>query len=138
MSKEANIATQLRMIAAVNRGELEVLHEIFAEDVLDHDMASNQSSGPAGYIAFFGQLRAAFPDLNIAIEHMIASEDSIAIAVRVTGTHLGTHVGVLPSSRSINVRGIQIARFNEHAQIQERWGSSDELGILRQIGAIRA
>ena len=32
---------------------------------------------------------------------------------------------------------MQIARFNSDAQIQERWGSSDEAGILQQIGATK-
>ena len=31
---------------------------------------------------------------------------------------------------------MQIARF-EDGKIVERWGSSDELGILKQIGAVR-
>jgi hypothetical protein len=32
------------------------------------------------------------------------------------------------------VRGLQIGRF-ENGQIVERWGSTDQLGILQQIGA---
>jgi len=31
------------------------------------------------------------------------------------------------------VRGVQIGRF-EGGKIVERWGSSDELGILKQLG----
>lgn len=136
MSREANIATQLRMIEAVNDGNWSVFPEVFAEDVRDHDAATEQGDGPAGYVAFFTRFREAFPDLKVAIEHMTADEDCIAIAVRVTGTHLGSHGPFAASGRSIDVRGMQIARFDERARIKERWGSSDELTMLRQIGAL--
>jgi hypothetical protein len=32
---------------------------------------------------------------------------------------------------------MQIAKFNSTGKIVERWGSSDELGILKQIGGVK-
>ena len=135
MGQEANIATQLRMIDAVNRGDLDVLHEIFTDDVADHDAAVDQEPGPGGYVRFFRKFRESFPDLKVVIEHMTVGGDCIAIAVRVTGTHRGDYAGHAATGRGINVRGMQIARFDEQGRIKERWGSSDELSMLRQIGA---
>ena len=65
---------------------------------------------------------------------MVADDDNVAIAYTLTGTHEGDFNGVEPTGKRIEVRGMQIARF-EDAKIVERWGSTDELGILRQIGA---
>jgi predicted ester cyclase len=42
--------------------------------------------------------------------------------------------GQAPTGKSIEVRRIQIGRFEE-GEIAERWGSSDELRIMQQIGA---
>ena len=39
------------------------------------------------------------------------------------------------TGKPIEVRGMQIGRF-ENGKMVERWGSSDELGILKQIGAV--
>ncbi|MBA2420765.1 MAG: ester cyclase, partial [Thermoleophilaceae bacterium] len=39
-----------------------------------------------------------------------------------------------PTGKQIEVRGLQTARF-EDGKIVERWGATDELGILKQIGA---
>jgi predicted ester cyclase len=39
-----------------------------------------------------------------------------------------------PTGRKIEARGLQIGRF-EDGKIVERWGSSDELGILKALGA---
>jgi predicted ester cyclase len=46
---------------------------------------------------------------------------------------MGDFLGVAPTDKRITARGMQIARFKK-GKIVERWGSSDELGILRQLG----
>lgn len=134
MSKEANIATTKKMGEAVNKGQLEQFHEIFAKDVKDHDPAPDQGSGPEGFIKFFTEFRSAFPDLKIAVEHMTADEDSVAIAYTVTGTQEGPFQGIPATGKKIKARGVQIAKFNGEGKITERWGSSDEAGIFQQIG----
>ncbi len=135
MSQEANIATTKKMGEAVNKGNLNVLNEVFAPDVKDHDPAPGQGKGPEGFIQFFTQFRAAFPDLKIAVEQMVADENNVAIAYTVTGTQDGPFQGIPATGRKIKARGVQIAKFNSEGKITERWGSSDEAGILQQIGA---
>ena len=137
MSQEANIATAKKMGEAINKGKLEEFHDIFAAGVVDHDPAPDQGKGPEGFIKFFTEFRTAFPDLKIAVEHMVADEDNVAIAYTVTGTQKGPFQGIPATGKSIKARGMQIAKFDSDAKIKERWGSSDELGILQQIGATK-
>ncbi len=137
MSQEANIATAKRMGEAINKGTLEEFHDIFAAGVVDHDPAPDQGKGPEGFIKFFTAFRTAFPDLKIAVEHMVADEDNVAIAYTVTGTQRGPFQGIPATGKTIKARGMQIAKFDSDAKIKERWGSSDELGILQQIGATK-
>jgi steroid delta-isomerase-like uncharacterized protein len=134
MSKEANIATTKKMGDAVNNGHLEKFPEFFAAGVHDHDPAPDQGPGPEGFIKFFTQFRAAFPDLKIAVEHLTADDDSVAIAYTVTGTQQGPFQGIPATGKKIKARGVQIAKFDAHAKIIERWGSSDEAGIMQQLG----
>jgi steroid delta-isomerase-like uncharacterized protein len=133
MSQQDNIAATERLGAAVNSGNLNELNTVFAPNVVDRDPASDQEPGPEGFIHFFTGFRAAFPDLNISVEQLVADEDNVAIAYTVTGTHQGDFLGIPATGRQIKARGLQIARF-ENGQIVERWGSSDQLGILQQIG----
>ena len=137
MSKEANIATAKKMGEAIHSGKLEQFHDIFASDVVDHDPAPDQGKGPEGFIKFFTQFRAAFPDLKIAVEHMVADEDNVAIAYTITGTQEGPFQGIPATGKKIKARGMQIAKYNSDGKITERWGSSDEAGILQQIGATK-
>lgn len=134
MSQQENIAATQRLGEAVNSGNLEVLREVFAANAIDRDPAPDQAPGPEGFIDFFTGFRAAFPDLSISVEQLVADEDNIAIAYTITGTHQGDFLGIPATGRSIKARGLQIARF-ENGQIVERWGSSDQLGILQQLGA---
>lgn len=133
MSKEDNIKAQKQFGEGVNSGNLDVFNEVMADGVVDHDPAPDQGSGPQGFINFFEQMRGAFPDLKITVEKMVADDDNVAIAYTVTGTHQGDFMGFPATNRQIKARGVQIARF-ESGQIVERWGSSDQLGILQQIG----
>jgi steroid delta-isomerase-like uncharacterized protein len=135
MSAQANLQTAQRMGEAVNSGRLEEFHSIFAEDVKDHDPAPDQGPGPEGFIKFFTEFRAAFPDLKVAGDYAVTDEDNIDIAYTVTGTQEGPFLGIPPTGKKIKVRGMQIAIFNKDAKIEERWVSSDQLGILQQIGA---
>jgi len=127
------MATQERMAAAVNSGNLDVLNDVFTPNVVDHDHAPDQGPGPQGFIHFFETLRGAFPDLHVTPEHMVVDDDNVAFAYTITGTQQGDFLGVAPTGKRISARGMQIGRF-EGGKIVERWGSSDELGILHQLG----
>ena len=133
MSREANIAAQEHLAGNINAGNVDVAVQSFAENALDHDPAPGQGTGREGFKTFFTALTTAFPDAHIEPAHVVADDDHIAIAYTLTGTHEGEFHGLAPTGKTIEVRGMQIARF-ENAEIVERWGSSDELGILTQLG----
>jgi steroid delta-isomerase-like uncharacterized protein len=133
MSKEANLATLGKFAEAVNTGNFDLFKQAVSIENVDHDPAHGQVPGPEGYRAFFSGLRAAFPDLSVALETMVADEDSIAIAYTLTGTQNGSYMGIAPTGKKIKIRGMQISKFKDGKMV-ERWGSSDELGMLQQLG----
>lgn len=133
MTKEQNKKAQEKFGEAINSGNLEKIKDLVAQDVKEHDPAPDQGPGPQGYIDFFTMMRNAFPDMHVEVEKMIADEDNVAFAYTLTGTHKGEFMGVKGTNTPIKVRGMQISRFKDGKMV-ERWGSSDELGILKQIG----
>ncbi|MFF8406211.1 ester cyclase [Streptomyces sp. NPDC015684] len=134
MSQQTNIAAQTAFGEAVVAGDLDALDAIVAPDAVDHDPAPGQGPGPDGYEAMFGELRSAFPDLHVRVEHLMATDDELAFAYVITGTHLGPLMGRPATGRKVSYRGMQISRFDGDGKLVERWGSSDELGMLRQLG----
>jgi len=133
MSREANIAAQTRFGDAVNSGNYDLFKEVVAPNSIDHDPAPGQVPGPEGFRQFFTELRTAFPDMKLSVDHMVADDDNLAFAYRVVGTHQGMFMGFAPTGKQINVRGMQISKFAD-GKLVERWGSSDQLGMLQQLG----
>jgi predicted ester cyclase len=133
MGKDENIAAQVKFGEAVVSGNLDGIREVVDAKALDHDPGPGQGLGPDGFIHYFSGLRKAFPDLNIVGDKLVADDDNIAIAYTISGTHQGEFMGIAPTGRKISARGVQIARF-ENGKLVERWGSSDQLGILQQLG----
>jgi len=133
MSVESNIAAQKRFGDAVNSGDFRAFDEIVAPNAVDHDPAPGQASGPEGYRQVFTELRTAFPDLKISVAHMVADADNVAFAYTVTGTQQGAFMGFAPTGKRMEVRGMQISKFADGKMV-ERWGSSDQLGMLQQLG----
>ena len=131
-TRDTNLAAQTAFGEAVNSGTL-AFDDLVAADAVDHDPAPGQVAGPEGYRAMFEELRTAFPDLNVEVEHLVADDDDVAFAYTLTGTHTGPFQGFQPTGRSFRVRGMQISRFSD-GKLIERWGSSDQLGILTQLG----
>lgn len=134
MSAHDNLTTQEKFGKAVNSGKLDVLRDLIAPDVLDHNPAPDQGPGPDGFIQMFSAMRGSFPDLTVTVDQLVTDEDKVAIAYTITGTQRGDFLGVSPTNHKISARGVQIGRF-KNGKLVERWGSSDQLGILQQIGA---
>lgn len=135
-SMKANIAAQEAFGEAVNTGTL-AFDDLVAADSVDHDPAPGQDPGPQGYRDMFTELRTAFPDLHVEVEHLSATEEDVAFAYTITGTHDGSFQGHDATGKSFQVRGMQIGRF-EGGKMVERWGSSDQLGIMTQLGLVDA
>ena len=133
MGREANILTVHGAGQAINTGELDALVDVFAHDLIDHDPSPDQGSGPEGIISFFKQMCQSFSGMTMTIESLVADEDHVAIAYTMRGLHSGTFQGIAATGRKIEVRGMQIERFNAEGKVQERWGSTDVLGILQQV-----
>jgi len=133
MSSDANIAALERMAECVNTGNLEALDEVVDADAIDHDPAPDQGRGPQGFKDFFGTLRTAFPDLELAPVTVVADDDHVAMAYTITGTHEGEFMGIAATGERFSARGCEIVKFRD-AKVIERWGSSDEMGIMTQLG----
>ena len=85
--KQTNIAAQEAFGEAVNTGNFAAFDDLVAPDAVDHDPAPGQVPGPDGYKHLFGEMRTAFPDLNVAVETLVADSDYVAFAYTLTGTH---------------------------------------------------
>jgi steroid delta-isomerase-like uncharacterized protein len=134
-NQDNNVAAQEHLANNINDGNVDTAVESFDEDAVDHDPAPGQGPGRAGFRDFWTTITTAFPDARIEPRHEVVADEHVVVAYTLTGTHRGEFQGISPTGKKIEISGIQIGRF-EDARIVERWGSSDELGILKQLGAV--
>lgn len=131
--KKHNVEAQQAFGEAVNTGNLDAFDDLVAPDSVDHDPAPGQVAGPDGFKALFTDMRTAFPDLHVDVQTLVADDDQVAFAYTLTGTHQGPFQGHDATGKSIAVRGVQISKFAD-GKMTERWGSTDEVGIMTQLG----
>jgi steroid delta-isomerase-like uncharacterized protein len=122
---------------AWNRGDLAVVDETFAADYTEHNPRPGQEAGIDGYKGGILMLRAAFPDLRLELQEILAEGDRTAVRYTLRGTHQGELLGVPASGRQVASDGMVFARF-EDGKVVERWGVQDMLTLLGQIGAFPA
>jgi predicted SnoaL-like aldol condensation-catalyzing enzyme len=77
---EANRALVLRFYEEVwNRGNVDVAHEVFAADYVRHDLRPSAAlPGPDGQAKIAAKFRAAFPDLRMTVDLIVAEDDLVS------------------------------------------------------------
>ena len=90
-----------------------------------------------GFTRDLALLRQAFPDARFTIEDILAEGDKLADQYTISGTHARPFLGIPATGRQIHLAGISIVRISG-GKIAERWAVTDQLGLLRQLGALPA
>jgi predicted ester cyclase len=80
--------------------------------------------------------RAAFPDLRMEAQDVLASGDKVVARVRATGTHEGEFMGLPATGKGVDVQLIDIIGFGDDGLAREHWGVFDALSMMQQLGAI--
>lgn len=138
MSSEENEAIVREAVEAFNQGDPEAVDRLFAADYVDHDPSrAGLPPGPDGVKQAWSMFRAAFPDLRATIDDMIAEGDRVAVRGEVRGTHRGELMGIPPTGKRVTVTLIDINRI-DNGKLVERWGETDMLGMMRQLGVVPA
>jgi steroid delta-isomerase-like uncharacterized protein len=135
MSAEQNKAILRQAYDAINRNDLDALDEMVASDITDHDPTPGQGPGLEGVKDYFSSLHAAFPDVHMDVEEMIAEGDKIVARVSVSGTHQGEFMGIAPTGNRMTIAGIDILRITD-GKVVEHWGKFDDLGMMQQLGVM--
>src|SRR5574338_772951 len=99
-----------------NRGNFDAWDDCFPAHIIEHQY------GLPSTLAQFKQaiagLRAAFPDLHLEIDEMVASDDKVWARMTGTGTHRGPFFGLPPTGKPFTITVIDVCRF-EHGRIVE-------------------
>jgi steroid delta-isomerase-like uncharacterized protein len=120
----------------INAGDIAGFGELVAADFIEHEELPGLEPTKEGVLALFTGYLAAFPDLHMTAEDVITQGDRAGARVTTTGTQTGDWMGVPASGKRIEVRLIDIMRFDDLGRICEHWGVMDMLSMLQQLGVV--
>lgn len=121
-----------------NRGRAEAIDGMFAADGVAHGLADASGAelrGPAHFREFHRGFRAAFPDLEVTVEEVLAEGDMVAGRCSARATHRAGSLGFAATDRRVEFEGMCIARIRD-GQIVEAWNTFDFLTMYRQLGVL--
>lgn len=137
MSEQYKTAARNFIEKGLNQKDLTALDEYFSPKLTDHALPPGLPSGLEGRKIFASALLAAFPNLHVNTEDLIAEGEKLVIRYTVHGTHNGELMGIPATGKQISISGIAIDRF-ENGQSIEHWEIIDQLSLMQQLGVIPA
>ncbi len=127
-----------RLYDLINAGNIDGFGQLLADDFVEREELPGLPPTKEGVVQYFRLLLAAFSDMQMDVQDVIASGDKAVARVRVSGTHEGEFMGIPPTGNPVSMNLIDITRFGEDGLACEHWGVADQLALLQQLGVIPA
>jgi steroid delta-isomerase-like uncharacterized protein len=118
----------------VNKHNPEAIDEFYAPDFVWHE-PDQDIQGYEQAKQFVSMYFGAFPDINVTVEDVIAEGEKAVTRWTMRGTHRGELMGIAPTDKQIELKGITIHRI-EGGKIVEEWERYDNLGVMQQLGVV--
>jgi steroid delta-isomerase-like uncharacterized protein len=132
--QEQNKAIAKRTFEEIlSQGRFELATELYAKDFINHGLHSNASL-EEDQAALRGW-HAAFPDVVVVPEKLIAEGDLVTIYWVARGTNTGTGNGLPATGKKAELAGITIWRIAD-GKIKEEWSAFDQLSMMKQLGLL--
>ena len=134
-TSDANKALLRRMVDEVlNKKNLEIIPELVADNYIDRNASAGQPQGIQAFIRARINRNTAFPDWHVTLDDVIAEDDKVVARATGRGTHQGPFMGIAATGKSVSTTWTVIYRV-AHGKLAEHWINSDDVGLLRQLGA---
>jgi predicted ester cyclase len=133
---DTNKALVRRFYEEIDKGHIEVLDVLVAQDYIDHNPPPfpGLGSGLEGLKQSFRIFQRATPGYHV-IEDQIAERDRVVTRLTSYGKHEGDLPGAPRTGNDLKMTSITIHRIAD-GKLAEKWSEKDVMGFLRQIGAM--
>jgi steroid delta-isomerase-like uncharacterized protein len=132
---ETNKEVVRRFAEAQNNGDIELLNELLAPDVVRHCQATPdvEIRSREDFVRFYQASSSVFSDARVTIDIMVAEGDMVATYGSFTGTQDGRMGLFPPTDKEVDSKFLSVIRL-ENGKIAELWVEWDNLAILTQLG----
>ena len=137
MSEQNKAAVRRWLENGFNRQNLDEFDQYFSPELVNHGLPPNLPPDLEGTKMFASAFLAAFPNIQVAVEDLVAEGDKVVTRWSARGTHQGELMGIPPTGKDVLMTGIATDRF-EGGKSVEHWEIVDQLGLMQQLGVIPA
>jgi steroid delta-isomerase-like uncharacterized protein len=117
-----------------NKHKLEVVNEIISPShAITDPHLEGSGVGPDAYKRIFSEFLAAFPDLHLTVEDIIAERDKVVVDWVITATHKREFRGIPATNKKITIEGITINHIAK-GKIIDSDINLDYFGLMKQLG----
>ena len=136
MSSEENKRLVRRFYEEIDKGNVDVIDELVAENYLDHNPPPfpGLAEGREGVKQAFKIFWEATPGHH-QIEDQIAEGDKVVTRLSSYGKHEGDLPGAPRTGNDLKMTSITIHRIAD-GKLVEKWAEKDVIGFLKQIGVM--
>ena len=135
ITEEEAKAQMDRVLELWNEGNLALVEEIYAPEIVSHSSSSYYEDivGFDGVKNRVTSARTVFPDFNLTIEEIIVKGDKIVARWTYTGTNTGSNDELPPTGKKVRISGITMVQVVNGKCVEERI-LSDNLDLYLQLG----
>jgi len=136
MSAEENKTLVRRFYEEIDKGNIDAMDEMVAEDYIDHSPVPFATArGLEGLKQTFKIFEQATPGYHV-IEDQIAEGDKVVTRLTSIGKHEGDIPGAPRTGNDMKVTSITIHRI-ENGKLAEKWSEKDMIALLTQLGVMK-
>ncbi len=138
MSTEELKAKIIRAMEEVyNKGNLNVVDETAATNLVLHNSPFADVVGREAYKQYITGLRAAYSGLHLTFDEVIGQGDTTVARWTLRGKHTGQSpsLPIPPTGKQVTITGCLVTHWVD-GRVVEHWNHVDNLGLLQQLGVV--
>ena len=138
MSLEANKQICREYFKAFLARDAAWMEKHVANTFVRHDPGLDfEVRGPEGVLQLHDALMPAFPDMKLDLEDLVAEGEKVLVRLVIRATHTGPFGAMPATGKPIRVAVLDLFQIRDGVLI-EHWAQLDNLGLLKQLGALAA
>ncbi len=137
MANPQNEATVRRVLEFMNQPQFPTDYEQYFDPSFEGHVPIPSARGPQGYRDIYNFWHGAFPDVHATIQQLFSDGDYVGAHWQIRGTHTRDFFGTPPTGKQVEVSATGIFRCR-NGKIVEGWVNPDQLGLMQQLGIVKA
>jgi steroid delta-isomerase-like uncharacterized protein len=135
MTTEQNKAIVRRFLEAFEANDLSGFNKVLSSDLVGHTQHIGNSVSREAMLQGIAGFHAAFSEVHLTVEDLIAEGDRVATRGTTQAVHTGNFMGASATGKQVTFSTMSVERIQD-GKIVERWVDTDFMALMQQLGLV--